>query len=157
MKRLALMASVLVLGTMSAAHAETVTEQVIFTTPQISPLEAFNQMDLDNNWEVNTIEYDWAYDHYPEVRGYTFSGLDMSGNGLVTREEAQTVSPAIASAEKTTIRTIIKDPVIVQRPVASSSTMSYDMVEPAAGGMNMDSDVDSSYVHTNTRTTTIRY
>ena len=140
MKRLALLASAIIIGTTGAASADTVSERVVYTTPEISPLQAFDRMDLDNNWVVDTIEYDWAYDHYPSVRGYSFSGMDINGNGKITRSEAKKVSPQAASAQKSVVNTVVKDPVIVERKVQMDPDMK----------MHHDGDV---HVKTNTSTT----
>ena len=143
MKRFALMATVALLSATGLAHADTVTEEVVYSTPSITPLEAFNQMDLDNNWEVNTIEYDWAVKHHPELAAYSYEGLDINGNGIVTRSEAKNVDPAAAAMQKKVVKTVIKEPVVV------------DVVEPAAGGDKVI--MEQTGMHHTTTTTTKTY
>ncbi|MGE4313461.1 MAG: hypothetical protein AB7E85_04225 [Pseudobdellovibrionaceae bacterium] len=140
MKRITLMATVALLAVTGAAHADTVSQEVIYSTPTITPIEAFDKMDLDNNWEVNTIEYDWAVKHHPDVAAYSYEGLDINNNGIITRKEAKNVDPAAAAMQKTIVKTVIKDPVVV------------DVVEPAAGTVVVTEPVGMR--HTTTRTTT---
>ena len=128
MKRLALLATAVLIGTAGLAQAETITEEVIIQKPAMSPLEAFDTMDLDNDWIVDTIEYDNAVNYSTHNLGaYSFEGMDLNGNGLITRTEAKRVTPEQAASSSTVIRTIVKDPVYV------------DVVEPAGGQMEVQS------------------
>lgn len=137
MKRLALMATAVILGTSGIAHAETVTEEVIVNTPSVSPLQAFDRMDLDNNWIVDTIEYDFAVrtNRTAEFSAYSFDNMDTNGNGIITRSEAKKLTPEQAASSRTVIKTITKDPVYV------------DVYEPSAGGNTV------TQVQTGTNTT----
>ena len=65
---------------------------------------------------------------------------DINGNGKITRSEAKKVSPQAASAQKTVVKTVVKDPVIVERKVQMDPDMK----------MHHDGDV---HVKTNTSTT----
>ena len=85
-------------------------------------------MDLDNDWIVDTIEYDNAVNYSTHNLGaYSFEGMDLNGNGLITRTEAKRVTPEQAASSSTVIRTIVKDPVYV------------DVVEPASGDVMIES------------------
>lgn len=142
MKRLALMATAVILGTAGIAQAETITEEVIVDVPSVTPLEAFDIMDLDNNWIVDTIEYDFAVktNRTAEFSAYSFDNMDINGNGLITRKEAKNLTPEQAAASRTVVRTVVKDPVYV------------DVYEPAAGPRG--NTVVETQTGTNTTVTT---
>ena len=124
MKRLALMATAVIIGTAGFAHADMVTEEVIVNTPSVSPLQAFDMMDLDNNWIVDTIEYDFAVqtNHTANLAAYSYDNMDINGNGIITRSEAKRLTPEQAASSRTVVQTVTKDPVYV------------DVYEPSAGG-----------------------
>lgn len=63
-------------------------DNMLNTSPSLDRLEAFEVMDLDNNYIVNDIEYKFSQANYAGVQGYSFSELDINGNGIITRDEA---------------------------------------------------------------------
>ncbi|MGE4313462.1 MAG: hypothetical protein AB7E85_04230 [Pseudobdellovibrionaceae bacterium] len=56
--------------------------------PHYTQLEAFEVMDLDQNYIVNPVEFDWAQAHYQGLQNFSFEDMDTNGNGIVTRDEA---------------------------------------------------------------------
>lgn len=90
MKRLLLSAAALAVIATPAVAGEMHYEQEaeLRVAPTTSSLQAFEMMDLDNNFIVNPIEFDYATATMPAVRGYSFAEMDLNNNGKITRDEA---------------------------------------------------------------------
>lgn len=97
-------ASLVSFANVQSVSAETF-EKNVFETPKISILDAFDIMDLDNDYVVDTIEYNNAIERWKNLNlgGYNFRGMDLDGNGIITRQEAKKVTPEQASNSVVTI------------------------------------------------------
>lgn len=88
MKKLAMTTAALVLMSAPVMASEMPQYNNSQNAPHYTEVQAFDIMDLDHNYIVNPVEFDWAQAHYQGLQDFDFEKMDTNGNGIVTRDEA---------------------------------------------------------------------